>query len=180
LTGRRYREPIVTPTDGTIVPSLLDYLKVLGRRKLLFLLIVLLVPAAASRSRSIKPPRMGPLQRCFSICRKTVRRRTSIHNALRRPGRSSPECPPWWTRCSTPFRAPVSTGRTSWRPPRSRPLWAATYSRSRSITRTRALRCAMRPSQRTRSPRTSGNSTLRPLRTSSMKSTAAGGARGKR
>ena len=37
----------VTPTDGTIVPSLLDYLRVLGRRKLLFLLIVLLVPAAA-------------------------------------------------------------------------------------------------------------------------------------
>ena len=37
----------VTPTDGTIVPSLLDYLRVLGRRKVLFLLIVLLVPAAA-------------------------------------------------------------------------------------------------------------------------------------
>jgi capsular exopolysaccharide synthesis family protein len=37
----------VTPTDGTIVPSLLDYLRVLGRRKILFLLIVLLVPAAA-------------------------------------------------------------------------------------------------------------------------------------
>ncbi len=36
-----------TPSDGTIVPSLLDYLRVLGRRKLLFLLIVLLVPAAA-------------------------------------------------------------------------------------------------------------------------------------
>ena len=37
----------VTPTDGMIVPSLADYLRVLGRRKLLFLLIVLLVPAAA-------------------------------------------------------------------------------------------------------------------------------------
>ena len=36
-----------TPSDGTIVPSLLDYLRVLGRRKLLFLLIFLLVPAAA-------------------------------------------------------------------------------------------------------------------------------------
>src|SRR5918999_5647866 len=36
-----------TPTDETIVPSLLDYLRVLGRRKLPFLLIVLLVPAAA-------------------------------------------------------------------------------------------------------------------------------------
>jgi polysaccharide biosynthesis transport protein len=39
--------PYVTPTDGTIVPSLLDYLRVLGRRKVLFLLIALLVPAAA-------------------------------------------------------------------------------------------------------------------------------------
>jgi polysaccharide biosynthesis transport protein len=37
----------VTSTDGTIVPSLLDYLKVVGRRKFLFLLIVLLVPATA-------------------------------------------------------------------------------------------------------------------------------------
>ena len=37
----------VTPTDGTIVPSLLDYLRVLGRRKFLFLLIVILVPATA-------------------------------------------------------------------------------------------------------------------------------------
>ena len=37
----------VTSTDGTIVPSLLDYLRVLGRRKYLFLLIVLLVPATA-------------------------------------------------------------------------------------------------------------------------------------
>ena len=37
----------VTPTDGTIVPSLLDYLRVVGRRKFLFLLIVLLVPATA-------------------------------------------------------------------------------------------------------------------------------------
>ena len=35
------------PTDGTIVPSLLDYLRVLGRRKVLFLLIVVLVPATA-------------------------------------------------------------------------------------------------------------------------------------
>ena len=36
-----------TPTEGTIVPSLLDYLRVLARRKFLFLLIVLLVPATA-------------------------------------------------------------------------------------------------------------------------------------
>ncbi len=34
-------------TEGTIVPSLLDYLRVLGRRKFLFLLIVILVPATA-------------------------------------------------------------------------------------------------------------------------------------
>ena len=43
------------PTDGTIVPSLLDYLRVLGRWKLVFLLIVLLVPAttaAVSLSRA--------------------------------------------------------------------------------------------------------------------------------
>jgi Mrp family chromosome partitioning ATPase/capsular polysaccharide biosynthesis protein len=37
----------VTPTDGTIVPSLLDYLRVLGRRKYLLLLIVIVVPATA-------------------------------------------------------------------------------------------------------------------------------------
>ena len=37
----------VSPTDGTIVPSLLDYLRVLGRRRFLFLLIVILVPATA-------------------------------------------------------------------------------------------------------------------------------------
>jgi polysaccharide biosynthesis transport protein len=37
----------IPPTDGTIVPSLLDYLRVVGRRKLLFLSIVLLVPATA-------------------------------------------------------------------------------------------------------------------------------------
>lgn len=37
----------VSPTDGTIVPSLLDYVRVLGRRKLVLLLIVLLVPATA-------------------------------------------------------------------------------------------------------------------------------------
>lgn len=37
----------VTPTDGTIVPSLLDYLRVLARWKLVFLLIFLLVPATA-------------------------------------------------------------------------------------------------------------------------------------
>ena len=37
----------VNPGDGTIVPSLLDYVRVLGRRKVLFLLIVLLVPATA-------------------------------------------------------------------------------------------------------------------------------------
>ena len=43
MTGHRY----VTRTDGTIVPSLSDYLRVLGRRKLLFLLVVLLAPAAA-------------------------------------------------------------------------------------------------------------------------------------
>jgi polysaccharide biosynthesis transport protein len=36
-----------TGSDGTIVPTLLDYLRVVGRRKLLFLLIVLLVPATA-------------------------------------------------------------------------------------------------------------------------------------
>jgi succinoglycan biosynthesis transport protein ExoP len=36
-----------TSSDGTIVPTLLDYLRVVGRRKLLFLLIVLLVPATA-------------------------------------------------------------------------------------------------------------------------------------
>jgi polysaccharide biosynthesis transport protein len=35
------------PSDGTVVPSLLDYLRVLGRRKFLFLLIVILVPATA-------------------------------------------------------------------------------------------------------------------------------------
>jgi capsular exopolysaccharide synthesis family protein len=37
----------VTSTDGTIVPSLLDYLSVVGRRKFIFLLILLLVPATA-------------------------------------------------------------------------------------------------------------------------------------
>jgi polysaccharide biosynthesis transport protein len=37
----------VTSPDGTIVPSLSDYLRILGRRKLLFILIVLLAPAAA-------------------------------------------------------------------------------------------------------------------------------------
>jgi succinoglycan biosynthesis transport protein ExoP len=37
----------IPSTDGTIVPTLLDYLKVVGRRKVLFLLIVLLVPATA-------------------------------------------------------------------------------------------------------------------------------------
>jgi Mrp family chromosome partitioning ATPase len=37
----------VTPTEETTVPSLLDYLRVVARRKLAFLLIVLLVPAAA-------------------------------------------------------------------------------------------------------------------------------------
>ena len=36
-----------SPTEGTIVPSLLDYLRVVGRWKLVFLLIVLLVPATA-------------------------------------------------------------------------------------------------------------------------------------
>jgi succinoglycan biosynthesis transport protein ExoP len=37
----------VTPGEGTIAPSLLDYLRVLARRKLVFLLILLLVPATA-------------------------------------------------------------------------------------------------------------------------------------
>jgi polysaccharide biosynthesis transport protein len=37
----------VSPADGTIVPTLLDYLRVVGRWKLVFLLIVLLVPATA-------------------------------------------------------------------------------------------------------------------------------------
>ena len=37
----------VTPTDGTIVPSLLDYLRVLARWKVVFLLVVVLVPATA-------------------------------------------------------------------------------------------------------------------------------------
>jgi len=37
----------VTSTDGTIVPSLLDYLRVVARWKLVFLLIVFLVPATA-------------------------------------------------------------------------------------------------------------------------------------
>ncbi len=36
-----------TPTEGTIVPSLLDYLRVVSRRKLVFLLILVLVPATA-------------------------------------------------------------------------------------------------------------------------------------
>jgi polysaccharide biosynthesis transport protein len=37
----------VSTGEGTIVPSLLDYLRVLGRWKVLFILIVLLVPATA-------------------------------------------------------------------------------------------------------------------------------------
>jgi polysaccharide biosynthesis transport protein len=37
----------VTPGEGTIAPSLLDYLRVVARRKLVFLLIILLVPATA-------------------------------------------------------------------------------------------------------------------------------------
>ena len=37
----------LTRTDGAIVPSLLDYLRVVGRWKLVFLLIVFLVPATA-------------------------------------------------------------------------------------------------------------------------------------
>jgi polysaccharide biosynthesis transport protein len=47
----------VTPTDGPIVPSLLDYLSVLSRRKLLFVLIVLLVPAAAVVASLNQAPR---------------------------------------------------------------------------------------------------------------------------
>ena len=46
----------VSPSDGTIVPSLLDYLRVLGRRKVLFLLIVLLVPATAVAVSLSQPP----------------------------------------------------------------------------------------------------------------------------
>jgi capsular exopolysaccharide synthesis family protein len=47
----------VTPTDGTIVPSLLDYLRVLRRRKVLFLLIVLIVPATAVAVSLAQAPR---------------------------------------------------------------------------------------------------------------------------
>lgn len=46
----------VTPADGTIVPSLLDYLRVLSRRKLVFLLIVFLVPATAIAVSLSRPP----------------------------------------------------------------------------------------------------------------------------
>jgi len=42
--------------DGTIVPSLLDYLRVLGRWKLVFILIVLLVPATAVAVSLVQEP----------------------------------------------------------------------------------------------------------------------------
>lgn len=46
----------VTPTEGTIVPSLLDYLRVLGRWKLVFLLIVFLVPVTAVAASLTQAP----------------------------------------------------------------------------------------------------------------------------
>jgi capsular exopolysaccharide synthesis family protein len=46
----------VTPGEGTIVPSLLDYLRVLGRWKLVFLLILVLVPATAVASSLRQAP----------------------------------------------------------------------------------------------------------------------------
>jgi Mrp family chromosome partitioning ATPase len=42
--------------DGTIVPSLLDYLRVLGRWKLVFILIVLIVPATAVAVSLVQEP----------------------------------------------------------------------------------------------------------------------------
>lgn len=52
MTGNRH----VTSGEGTIAPSLLDYLRVLARRKLAFLLIVLLVPATAVAVSLSQPP----------------------------------------------------------------------------------------------------------------------------
>ena len=49
----------VTSSDGTIVPSLLDYLRVLGRWKLAFILIVVLVPAAAVGASLMQTPTYG-------------------------------------------------------------------------------------------------------------------------
>ena len=49
----------VTSSDGTIVPSLLDYLRVLGRWKLAFILIVVLVPAAAIGASLMQTPTYG-------------------------------------------------------------------------------------------------------------------------
>ena len=46
----------VTPSDGTIVPSLLDYLRVLGRWKLVFLMIVILLPATVIGISLIQTP----------------------------------------------------------------------------------------------------------------------------
>jgi Mrp family chromosome partitioning ATPase/capsular polysaccharide biosynthesis protein len=48
--------PNVTSSDGTIVPSLLDYLRVLGRWKFLFIAIVVLVPATAIAASLIQTP----------------------------------------------------------------------------------------------------------------------------
>jgi tyrosine-protein kinase len=45
-----------TPAEGTIVPSLLDYLRVLSRRKLVFLLIALFVPLTAVAVSLTRPP----------------------------------------------------------------------------------------------------------------------------
>jgi succinoglycan biosynthesis transport protein ExoP len=45
-----------TPAQGTIVPSLLDYLRVLGRRKVLFLFILVLVPAIAVAASLMQTP----------------------------------------------------------------------------------------------------------------------------
>jgi polysaccharide biosynthesis transport protein len=49
----------VTSGEGTIVPSLLDYLRVVGRWKLVFLLIVLLVPATVGAVSLIQTPIYG-------------------------------------------------------------------------------------------------------------------------
>ena len=49
----------VTSSDGTIVPSLLDYLRVLGRWKLAFILILVLVPAAAIGASLMQTPTYG-------------------------------------------------------------------------------------------------------------------------
>ena len=49
----------VSSSDGTIVPSLLDYLRVLGRWKLAFILILVLVPAAAVGASLRQTPTYG-------------------------------------------------------------------------------------------------------------------------